>query len=397
MTGKWFPMNTKISSIVHSFGQVAKNERTLSLCYVYHVGRYARLEDVKCGKVPTEFYYGALENQLKGIDVHFLEFDLTVPPKLIGGFANYLAEFGVLPEKLDGSALERTWLSLKKIQDYDCIVATTSGIAFALSFWKALGFSCPPVVGIQCGILNNSYSYPKKILTAFFLKRMVSVLFGKAERKELLCLAPNADIRVSQFGVDKDFWVPAKTTVEKPYILAVGNDGRRDFDCLISAVSGLDIHCRILTKRKLPDWLPPNVEHISGDWHGGGVSDEDLRILYQGATCVVVPLIESKQPSGQSVTLQAMACGRPVVLTRTRGLWSQEMMQDGENVLLVAPGDVDELQTVLLRLQNQNEIAKRIGISARKIIEEHADIGLFAEGIRTACIDAVARTGKSKM
>lgn len=373
---------------------VLGSESTPSICFLYHIGRSARIEDVERGKVPTEFYYGALEIQKQGYEVDLQEIDLGVPPRLIFGLANLAAGYGWLPEKLDGSSLERTWKSLKMLRNYDCIVATTSGIAFALAFWKALGFNCPPIVAIQCGLLNNSYSYPKKILTSFFLNRMISVLFGKAELKDMQAFAKDADIRVCQFGVDTNFWVPCNTNVEKPYILAVGNDGRRDFDSLLSAVSGLDIHCRILTRLKLPDHLPSNVEHIRGDWHGGGVSDEDLRVLYQGAACVVVPLLESSQPSGQSVTLQAMACGRPVVLTKTSGLWSEKMMLDGENVLLVPPGDVERLKKALCSVLDQNEIAEQIGIAARKTVEQHADISFFSEGIHDACLDAVAISEK---
>lgn len=371
------------------------NEQKLrpSICYLYHTGRLARFEAAKQDDIPTEFYYGALELQRQGCRIAFQEVDLGEPPRLIFGFANKAAACGWLPEKLDGSALERTWISLKILKEYECVVATTSGIAFALALWKALGFTCPPVVAIQCGLLNNPYSFLKKKLTGLFLRHMISVLFGNAEFEEVQALAQNADVRVCQFGVDTKFWKPDRVhRIEKPYILAVGNDGRRDFESLLSAVDGLDICCRVLTKRQLPDSLPPNVELISGDWHQGGISDLHLRSLYQNASCVAVPLIESKQPSGQSVTLQAMACGKPVVLSRTSGLWSQQMMKDGENVLLTPPGDIQGLRAALCKVLQRKQLAAGLGRNARKTVKQHADIVFFAEGIRHACLDAISRS-----
>jgi hypothetical protein len=72
--------------------------------------------------------------------------------------------------------------------------------------------------------------------------------------------------------------------------------------------------------------IPAGATHIKtvvGDFYGSdSISDVDLRRMYNAARAVVVPLKDVHQPSGQSVTLQAMSCGRPVVLTKTRGLWA---------------------------------------------------------------------------
>ncbi|MFM8886503.1 MAG: glycosyltransferase, partial [Chthoniobacterales bacterium] len=67
------------------------------------------------------------------------------------------------------------------------------------------------------------------------------------------------------------------------------------------------------------------------------------RELYQGAACVVVPLKESPQPSGQSVAMQAMMCGAPVVHTKTSGWWGGDTIRAGQEVLLVPPADAPAL------------------------------------------------------
>ena len=92
-----------------------------------------------------------------------------------------------------------------------------------------------------------------------------------------------------------------------------------------------------------PRVLPGNVRWEPADWHRRLLSDAEVREAFRSAAVVVVPVKDVPQPSGQSVTLQASACGRPVVLTRTRGLWDPEALRDGENVLLVPPADPDAL------------------------------------------------------
>ena len=181
---------------------------------------------------------------------------------------------------------------------------------------------------------------------------------------------------VNQFGVDTTFWRPDRQQ-GGDYILAVGNDVRRDYALLLQLARRMKERFVVVTRQNLGQ-LPPNVEQVRGDWHAQALSDADLRKLYQEAMLVVTPLQESVQPSGQSVCLQAMACGKPVVLTRTTGLWSQEMMRDGENVLLVPPGDLEALHQAVSHLIASPEARESLGENARRTVCDTADISLFA-------------------
>lgn len=363
----------------------------LSICFLYHKGRISRLSSVLEGCAPSEFFYGALELQKKGVKVDLYEIDLSKAPGIFGGVANIAAAYNYLPEKLDGAAMVQTKKILARIKNYDCIVATTSGIAYGLAAWKSIGFYCPPIIAIHCGLFNNPYTWPKLKLSTFFLRKMNTILFGEGELKSIQNIAPDASISVNQFGVDLNFWHPIKRKGNSsPYLLAVGNDGRRDYKTFIEAVKDIKIHCRIITKHVLPSPLPNNIEHICGDWHEGGISDKALRLLYQEASCVVTPLLASEQPSGQSVTLQAMACGKPVILTKTRGLWSKKSVIDRENVFLVAPGDYEMMNRAIDKILNDRELAYRLGQNARRAVEIFGSIESFADRILTTCEAALS-------
>jgi glycosyltransferase involved in cell wall biosynthesis len=128
----------------------------------------------------------------------------------------------------------------------------------------------------------------------------------------------------------------------------VGNDGRRDYDTLVKVAGMMPDHeFTILTRFEAPNHLPGNVR-----WHCMNspekyLSLKELLPLYQSSQCVVLPLKESLQPSGQSVAMQAMMCGAPVVITKTEGWWGSNVIRDGKEVALVSPDNAEELAAAI--------------------------------------------------
>ena len=67
-----------------------------------------------------------------------------------------------------------------------------------------------------------------------------------------------------------------------------------------------------------------------------------------------------------SAMLDAMACGRPVVATRTGGI--PEAVHDGVNGLLVPPHDDAALAAAIVRLLQDDALRERLGGAARQRI-----------------------------
>lgn len=65
--------------------------------------------------------------------------------------------------------------------------------------------------------------------------------------------------------------------------------------------------------------------------------------------------------------LEAFAYGKPVIATRIGGI--PEMVTQGENGLLIEPGDWVELKNHMSYLSQNPEVAKRMGTMARKTVE----------------------------
>lgn len=370
----------------------------LKVAFLYMKGRLARLPDVERGTAPTEFFYGAIEMMRRGYEVQHFEIDPGRQATLADRAIGRLWPRGARPVKMDPSVVTQVHSVAAKLNAADCLVATGGNIAFALAALARLDVIRRPIIGIQCGVLHFKHGYLRREISAALLNRMHTLLFGEAElqpMREFFHLPENR-ISVNLFGVDTKFWRP-DPAVKRDIVFAIGNDGRRDFKTLVEAAAQIDAPVHIITKLPLPETLPANVVHHRGSWHGTELSDERVRELYQRARAVVVPLQASNQPSGQSVTLQAMACGAPVVLTETGGLWSHEQMIADRNVLFVQPGDSAELATRVRELIADEQMIERLGRAGRETVEQSGNIELFADHVARQCERAAGRSGSSRM
>lgn len=66
--------------------------------------------------------------------------------------------------------------------------------------------------------------------------------------------------------------------------------------------------------------------------------------------------------------LESFAVGKPVIASRIGAI--PEIVTDGQEGLLVAPGDVDELKQAISRLFADNDLVKQMGQKARRKVEE---------------------------
>lgn len=353
-----------------------------SITFIYSPGRVKRLESVRRGESPSDFFYGAVELEKQGMEVRIIEADPSTPPHWPSALLNFVGPNG--PVKLDGNITQAVWNILPQAKTSDVVVGTTGAHAFALALLKWLRRHSLPVVGIQCGLLNHPINAWRRRSSVALLRRMESMLFGEGERQPVLDAYPgiHGHLHVNQFGVDTQFWKPGPAR-ESGYVLAVGNDGRRDYGTLMEAARRVDIPFVVVTGHDLPR-RPPHVRHLKGSF-SNGVSDLDLRDLFRGAACVVTPLKPTLQPSGQSVTLQAMACGRPVILTDTQGLWSRETLRDRETISLTPPEDAGTLADRIREILSDKSFAGRLGEFAREAVCRHATIQQFAERLERIC------------
>lgn len=359
----------------------------MKVAFVYAGGRLGR-----DAQGPSDFFYGARELPLRADwDVRLVELDQFPADPLTGIFAGRLFR-RYLPPRTSADWIARCRRALPQLRCCDAVVSTSTEASFGLALWKSLGLIGTPLIAILCGAVNYPIgSEIRRQWTSSLLARMQPVLFAGSEKDELsrrFAIAPEK-IAVGWFGVDENFWQPPAGVRPRSGVLAVGNDGRRDYATLLESARMLpQISFTVITRISAPNDLPANVQWRRGDWQEQAVSDEELRRLYRNAACVVVPLKESLQPSGQSVAMQAMMCGAPVVHTKTSGWWGDNVIFDGKEVLLVPPSDPSALAEAIVsatsdgRQRNARKallaaewtatgFAKRIGDQAAKVVQGH--------------------------
>jgi glycosyltransferase involved in cell wall biosynthesis len=88
---------------------------------------------------------------------------------------------------------------------------------------------------------------------------------------------------------------------------------------------------------------------------------------FMSASDVVVVPSTWQEPAGL-VVVEAMASSRPVIATRVGGI--PEYLSEGEVGLLVQPGDPVEIAEAILKVLNDDSMAKRMGAAGRERSEQ---------------------------
>jgi glycosyltransferase involved in cell wall biosynthesis len=106
----------------------------------------------------------------------------------------------------------------------------------------------------------------------------------------------------------------------------------------------------------------------------GAVAHERVATLLDACDILVaphVPLADGSEFFGSPTKIfEYMAMGKGIVASRLGQIG--EVLVDGETALLVEPGDVEELRAAIMRLVEDEELRKRLGVRAREVAErEH--------------------------
>ena len=167
------------------------------------------------------------------------------------------------------------------------------------------------------------------------------------------------------------------------FVVSAGRSGR-DYELLIEAVRGMNLDLHIVCDQfpeALRAGLPSNVT-ILDDCYGDCYFDELIKCRF-----VVLPLSVNDISAGQMVLLQAMALGKPVIITRTAT--TIDYVQDGDGVLLVEPKDNSAMSHAIQRLHADDSLRHNLGKQASEIFAKRYSIEAYAahlvDAARMAC------------
>ena len=185
--------------------------------------------------------------------------------------------------------------------------------------------------------------------------------------------------------VDQVFWSPRPADADR--ISSAGQE-MRDYPTLLAALRETDIPCDIAARHVRVSRSGPRharkdaTEYASTAPRNvviGAHSMVELRDLYARSRFVVVPLLASDSDNGVTVILEAMAMGKPVICSRTRG--QVDVIEDGVTGILVPVGDPLALKEAMLALWNDPARALAMGRKAREQVERFHRLESFCADV----------------
>ncbi len=180
-------------------------------------------------------------------------------------------------------------------------------------------------------------------------------------------------VHLADEQTDTGFFAPVATRKQRtaPLVVSCGLE-QRDYVTLAEAVESIDADVKICaaspnftskTTVAMPDSMPERTEMRLFEF-------PELRSLYQEADVTVISLLPNDYSAGLTVMLEALACGSPVVMTKTSGLASH-FIDDGL-VIGVPPEDSDAMRKAINDVLNDPEAAAARTAKAReRVLDTH--------------------------
>ncbi len=158
----------------------------------------------------------------------------------------------------------------------------------------------------------------------------------------------------------------------QPDRVFVGGDSGRDWPVLVEAIRDLPISVHLVTARPPADLAPAGLApRVRFDtrlplWR--------FRDALAAAAVTAIP-VDPESAYGLTVLTMAMALGVAVVATRTA--WMTQYATDGEEALLVPPGDAPAFRAALVRLLEDADLRARLVANARRRVAALCDLEAF--------------------
>ena len=259
----------------------------------------------------------------------------------------------------------------------DIIVSVFEGAALPLVLLRRLLMFPVPVVLWDLG-LTESWKLRERVLDRV-VPRVDGILVLSTSQQSYIAQRWGRRDGVEVIGahVDCNFFRPAADARDGP-VLAIGEDVGRDFDSMLAAAEGLDANIVLKTRLVRPDRVLPRHVSVMRE----RLDDRGLRDLFASSRIVVVPLYQVPNSSGVSSILEASAMCRPLVVSEADSI--RDFIVPGETCLTVPCGDPGALRASIQRLLDEPDTCARLGMNARRFVEENFSKPAFSARLAQA-------------
>ena len=267
--------------------------------------------------------------------------------------------------------------------DYDVVYAACQTNTFLLALLRSLKVFRKPLVALihhpfSSTLKDSLFLSGHDRLLCLSEKVMEPFVEDPAIHKKMDFIAWGADLPFYDVALQQSLQAAAPID-QLPIIVSAGKT-ERDHDTLTKAVLNLDcaleIYCSANTApslTKLPDRI---TIHASQSIHNA-VSYQEILTAYRHAFAIAIPLTSTHNLAGLTSLLDAMAMGKPVIMTRNQHI---ELDIEKEGIgFWVEPEDVQGWQQAIASLLAHPEKALEMGNRGRRLCEEKYNLDFFTD------------------
>lgn len=327
----------------------------------------------KAGEFPGHHLWGASHLHHHGVDLDVIEFER------FPFFNNHWRVQRFLGlNQLSMRGLDQQLRTLYRF-DHDAIFSACQDHTFLLAKLRALGILRKPLVA------TIHHPIPRGTVDRYFFSGHDRLICLSEKMRDSLLydhdLNPNKVVKIN-WGVDLDFYGPYHDLPDLgqslPHVISAGKSNR-DFNVLVDAVRHLhcqlDIYCS-LNSRPSIDPLPDNVSVTVGSRGSNAVSFPEMMEAYSKSQIIAIPLNQANVLSGLTSLLDALAIGRPVIMTRSPYI-DIDIEAAGVGIW-VDPGDTAGWRSAISLLSSDFELRRDMGRRARQLCEDEYRIEKYS-------------------
>lgn len=298
---------------------------------------------------------------------------------------NYLKDFDIDADYEEPDTLVPRWLlrlpfgfrlahflSFFHARSYDIVFG--SALLYTL-FWKKVIPTKTKFILMNISLTrmlhaNENTVFKKRIIVWLLKEADAVVCLAEVQRKYLLSQCPflRGRVHVVLLGVDVGYYDAKRE--RRSFFLAAGRDNGRDYQTVVEVARSLPTYCFeiVCSKRNLEgiENIPENVS-VFYDLH-----PRELKEKFELARGLLLithsdDYTDGADCSGQTVLLEAMATGTPIIATQKE--YMIDYARENEHLLLI---DFYDKKGIIenIRLLDNAHLRSRLSIAARQHAED---------------------------
>lgn len=294
----------------------------------------------------------------------------------------------LLSKSLVWRCYQAVW-TLGRQSQIDCIVATHEACALPLLLLKRLRLLKTPVV-----VINVALLHPKNCagFRGLFWRRLLplaeAILSYASAQSQWLNDEFDLDPKrlfFAPLGVDTNFFAPTIaehncSSHKESFSLSVGTNEGKDYATLVKALPS-SVKLIIVTDAYNAQIIEDTKNLLALSQQASiqvlhDIPIEQLKTYYQTAQVQIIPLLETRFSSGQTVLLENMALGKVVIVTKVAA--TQDYVEDNLTAITVEPGDVKQLRARIDQYLAHPQQFEHIGVHAAAMVRRKFSSQVFA-------------------